>query len=140
MMGWRYFEEGTKTMPCWVVPAVASEIWHIPVDQIIAAVKAGKVASKQENGFTFIDVAPHAPAMDDAQRPKAQRPITYKVVRSKRPDDPIQLPRPAEIITPAERESLVGESVEPTESNSAMGDWRRGRRSATVRRTPPGTN
>lgn len=121
-------------MPCWVVPSVASEIWHVPVDQILAAIKSGKLAHKAENGFTFVDVDPHA-ALPAAPPPRARvKPISYKVVRSRENDQPLQLPRPAEVITPAEQEELAAAEATPT---SAMGDWRRGRRGATARRTPP---
>ena len=129
-------------MACWVVPSVASEIWHVPVDQILSAVKCGKLASKQENGFTFVDVAPNSPGDSQPLRAPKPKPITYKVVRRAGPPESYMLPRPAEVITPAEVQCLMGETGEsggdaPAESNSAMGDWRRGRRSATTRRTPP---
>lgn len=120
-------------MPCWVVPSVASEIWHVPVDQILAAIKTGKLAHKSENGFTFVDVDPHAPLPTAAPRSKV-KPISYKVVRSRDIDQPLQLPRPAEVVTPAEQEELAGAE---NATSSAMGDWRRGRRGATARRTPP---
>jgi hypothetical protein len=129
-------------MPCWVVPAVASEIWHVPVDQILAAVRAGQLPSKQENGFTFVDVAPQsgsAPATPGPKKP-VQRPISYKVVRSQRQgNEPIPLPRPAEIVTPVEVEGLHGDHGPSCGGDEplSMGDWRRGRRTAAARRIGP---
>ena len=137
-------------MPCWVVPSVASEIWHVPVEQILQAVRGGEIPSKNENGFTFIDVAPNTPSIVAPSRSKPPAPIAYKVPRASRPaDEPIPLPRPAEIITPIEMKHLhatdlgseahdpdlaaVGDAPEPL----SMGDWRRGRRSAAARRVPP---
>ncbi|MDW8263161.1 MAG: hypothetical protein RMJ35_11600, partial [Phycisphaerales bacterium] len=79
-----------------------------------------------------------APVLSPPHRPPPGPTITYKVVRTRRADDHIQLPRPAEIVTPAEREALDGEEAEPSEPALSMGDWRRGRRAATNRRTPPG--
>lgn len=141
-------------MPCWVVPAVASEIWNVPVEQILTAVRAGQIPSKRESGFTFIDVAPDS-AADSARpaRPASTRSaaVPYKPVRLRQtPGEPILLPRPAEIVSPVERAALerdptlagVGaehpsDDVNITEPLS-MGDWRRGRRTAACRRLPPG--
>jgi len=125
-------------MPCWVVPAVASEIWNVAVEQILSAVRSGQIPCKHENGFTFVDVAPGAaPAHFEAKpRPK---PITYKVPRSQTPGDPIPLPRPAEIITPVEMQELHTDApCDPSDDLSAMGDWRKGRRNASARRVAPG--
>jgi hypothetical protein len=137
-------------MPCWVVPSVASEIWHVPVEQILQAVRGGQIPSKSENGFTFIDVAPHAPCTVAPSRPKPPAPIAYKVPRtSGRSDEPIPLPRPAEIITPLEMKHLHAtdlngdaDDADPATVTDApeplsMGDWRRGRRTAAARRVPP---
>lgn len=152
-------------MPCWVVPSVASEIWHVPVDQILQAVRGGHIPSKHENGFTFIDVAPQSPSMSPPPRTPRPGPVAYKVPRpltSRPADEPIPLPRPAEVITPIEMRHLhaeesnepdgelvgVGAAVEPIAGDDAnhpadapeplsMGDWRRGRRTAAARRVPP---
>lgn len=47
-------------MACWVVPAMAAEFWGISVEQVLGRVRDGSVASKQDCGFTFVDVAPWA--------------------------------------------------------------------------------
>lgn len=140
-------------MPCWVVPAVASEIWNVPVEQIISAVQAGRIPSKRENGFTFIDVAPEAPTPTPAVRPATSRRVSlpYKPVRLQHaPGEPIPLPRPAEVVSPVEREALAADPESAFASTGAtpddptlpeplsMGDWRRGRRHAAGRRMPPG--
>ena len=48
-------------MSCWVVPAIAAEFWGIPLDTVLQRVHAGQVASKHEEGFTFVDVLPGRP-------------------------------------------------------------------------------
>lgn len=126
-------------MPCWVVPSVVAELWNVPLEQIMSAVHSGQLRSKQENGFTFIDVAPTAHNAMPARPVERPRPITYKVVRPSGPPESYKIPRPAEVITPAELESLTGDTTEEARAG-AMGDWRRGRRHATDRRNPPDLN
>jgi hypothetical protein len=142
-------------MPCWVVPSVASEIWHVPLEQVIDAVRKGQIPSKNENGFTFIDVAPQTGVPVQPIRSLPQ-PIAYRVPKARRNpgEEPIPLPRPAEVITPLEMHELHGESAATPDRTPgsmtsvvgsdddapeplSMGDWRRGRRTAAQRRTPP---
>ncbi len=136
-------------MPCWVVPSVASEMWQVPVDQILSAIKSGELPTRQENGFTFVDVAPNSHDAFAAPRPAKHKAITYKVVRRAGPPDSYKLPRPADVITPGEVAALAAEAPnankvdanDPAPPNDlpggAMGDWRRGRLNATGRRNPP---
>lgn len=126
-------------MSCWVVPSVASELWKVPVEKIIAAVRFGELPSRTENGFTFVDVAPHSVDSQPAPRPKSLRPITYKVVRPTPDRDSIPLPRPTDVNLEAEPVESGSESTTEStiESTGAMGDWRRGRSAASIRRTPP---
>jgi hypothetical protein len=107
----------TTNMSCWVVPTVAAELWGIPVDNILHQIRNGSLASKHENGFTFIDVAPHSPVME---RPKALRqppPPTYRVVSHE------------------EFQALVGDMM--TEDEDVMENWRIGRSEAGRMRRPP---
>lgn len=136
---------GANDMSCWVVPSVASEIWHVPLEQILNAVRCGQIPSKSENGFTFIDVAPQpgVPPVS-ARRDSRPAPVRYKLPKSRRSpgEGPIPMPRPAELVTPIEMRELHGpeeDSDDPGEAPEplSMGDWRRGRRSAAQRRTPP---
>jgi len=121
-------------------------MWHVSIEQINLAIERGQIASKQENGFTFIDVAPHSGEAALPSRPPAAKPITYKLVRHSGPVESYHLPRAAEIITPAEIEGLTGQGAaeEPASEGGraagAMGDWRRGRSHATGRRNPPNLN
>src|SRR5687767_12895351 len=58
-------------MPCWVVPAVAAEFWGVSVEQVLADVAAGRVATQREGGLLFVAVGPPVgadlPARADAE-------------------------------------------------------------------------
>ena len=45
-------------MSCWVVPQIAAEFWRVSVDHVWHQIREGKIASRNENGFTFVDVIP----------------------------------------------------------------------------------
>ena len=47
-------------MACWVVPAIAAEFWGVSIDHVMGQVRDGHVASKSEDGFLFVDVAPES--------------------------------------------------------------------------------
>ena len=68
---------GEMSMSCWVVPTIAAEFLGISLEQILDDVRAGKMASKIESGFTFVDVAPDSPTF---VAPRKQTPPTYAVV------------------------------------------------------------
>src|SRR3712207_3351475 len=67
----------THRMACWVVPALAAEFWGISVDQVMGRVVDGSVGSKIEDGFLFVDVAPHALPFRYAPH---ERPPTFTLV------------------------------------------------------------
>jgi carbamate kinase len=64
-------------MSCWVVPTIAAEFLGIPLEQVLDDMRIGKIASKIESGFTFVDVAPDSPIF---VAPKKEIPPTYVVV------------------------------------------------------------
>lgn len=45
-------------MPTWVVPSIAADFWRVPLDQVWSRIHTGAIATKYENGFTFVDVEP----------------------------------------------------------------------------------
>jgi len=61
-------------MSCWVVPSLAAELWHIPLEQVWRRIRAGEIPSRQENGFTFVDVAPYGPGVGRPNLPPAEGP------------------------------------------------------------------
>src|SRR4051812_31962430 len=45
-------------MSCWVVPTIAADFWRVSLDFVLQGMKDGSIASKTEQGFTFVDVMP----------------------------------------------------------------------------------
>ena len=108
-------------MSCWVVPSVAAELWGCTIDAVLSAVKNGNVPTKEEAGWTFIDVAPDSPKL---ATPKSLRPPT---------------PETYSVVTNAEIMALTGpmESDNAEQSDEMKGDWRRIRQTtSTLRRAP----
>ena len=64
-------------MSCWVVPSVAAELWGCSVESIMSAIRDGRLCSREENGWTFVDMMPDSPQI---QMPQSVRPPTYEVV------------------------------------------------------------
>lgn len=50
-------------MSCWVVPSVAAELWGVTVSQILDRAGRGEIPSRQELGFTMVDISPDTPAI-----------------------------------------------------------------------------
>src|SRR5438477_9566377 len=68
-------------MSCWVVPTVAAELWGCSVDEVMDSIYRGNVPSKEESGWTFVDVAPESPVMAAAgTSARAEAPATEQVV------------------------------------------------------------
>jgi hypothetical protein len=83
-------------MSCWVVPTVAAELWGCTVDAVMAGVRNGDYATREEAGWTFIDVAPDSPTMES---PKAS----------------LKMMQPAEMVSAAEMDALgVGTGIAAT--------------------------
>ena len=131
-------------MSCWVVPALAAEIWGIPLQQILDGIRSGKLPSKKDViGLTFVDVAPGGPTAPIGYRPPAARPDTFTA------------PDLAQELTASELSALSGSGT-PTQSTTRHDgdrdeellstvdeveegsfDWRQARRSASRLRRPP---
>ena len=108
-------------MSCWVVPSVAAELWGCTIDAVLSAVQNGNVPSKQEAGWTFIDVAPDSPKLATPKSLRPPTPETYSVVSNK---EMMALTEPFE-------------SDDSDRSGEMKGDWRRIRQTtATTRRAP----
>src|SRR4051812_23471691 len=67
-------------MSCWVAPILAAEIWGISVEQVMARVRDGEVATRNEGHFTFVDVAPDSPITVPMQSSAGDRPATFSPV------------------------------------------------------------
>ena len=108
-------------MSCWVVPSVAAELWGLPVENIQLKIRDGSIPTRQENGFTFIDVAPDSPVLETPTALRPPPPPTYRAV------------------TREEIEALVGDvaEVEWGDDGADVQDWRSGRSEASRIRRPP---
>src|SRR4051794_4684927 len=102
-------------MSCWVVPSVAAELWGCTVDAVLNAVRNGNVPTKEDAGWTFVDVAPESPKL---QTPKAVRPPT---------------PETYSVVSHAETVALQANPESEEEESEMQGDWR------TIRQTVSGS-
>jgi hypothetical protein len=114
-------------MSCWVVPSIAAEIWGVSVDHVLEQIRTGAIASRQEYGFTVVDVAPSS-----AEPPRAsRRPATFVTIRR-------QVPQPAEAPAAALSDAeLAALGAEAEGIDYGELDWRRGRVAAAQRRRRP---
>jgi hypothetical protein len=109
-------------MSCWVVPSVAAELWGVSVDQVQARIRDGSIPSKQDSGFTVIDVAPDSPVLEPPRPLRPPPPPTYRVV------------------TREEIRALVGDLADfdfGDDDESDVENWRLGRSEASRIRRPP---
>jgi len=107
-------------MSCWVVPTLAAELWRMPLDQVMRLVREGAVPSKEEEGFTFIDVAPNSPKLEPPILKPEHRPPTFLPAAH---DDDIDV-----ILVEAESED---------EASDELGDWRAARARISLTRIGP---
>src|SRR4051812_17844998 len=102
-------------MSCWVVPTIAAELWGVSVQHVLDGLKRGDFPSKNESGFTFVDVAPNSPKLETPRNLPPPPPPTYTIV------------------PPEEIEALIGDPQSEDSADEAtidLGDWRDARRSA----------
>src|SRR5206468_1546166 len=108
-------------MSCWVVPSLAAELWHIPLERLLRGIRDGEIAARDHEGFTFVNMAPDGP--------RIARPQTFTLV-SEPPDEPdpstYQPPQPE-----------PEEGFEDDTASKELGDWRAARRKASRLRIPP---
>ncbi len=90
-------------MPSWVLPAVAAELWGVPVEQVLADIASGRAPSRVEGEFLFVDIDPCSEVTESAPRLPYRRSLAWTPVQAE------------PLITPAEREALLEESEEVTE-------------------------
>ena len=130
-------------MSCWVVPSLAAELWHIPLEQVWRRIRAGEIAIKEENGFTFVDVAPYGPRVTKPNLPPAERPSTFEPVEAE--PAPVTEDEAAALAT-ADDDTAPAATAAPEEdergpeddtASQDLGDWRTARRRNARLRVPP---
>jgi hypothetical protein len=131
-------------MSCWVVPAVAAEMWGIPVSAILCRARSGEVPTKSENGFLFIDVAPDSPTCEPPKFLRPAHPPTYVTVDADEAEQPAEL-AVAGSISPGGAATLSSSAGDGLDENLMppipVGDWRLGRQySSRARRAPAGNS
>ena len=87
-------------MPSWVVPAVAAELWGVSVEHVLAEVAAGRVISRREGEFLFVDVDPNA--AEAAQAQTSPTPYRRSLAWTLGTSPHVQQP----LVTAAERDAL----------------------------------
>jgi hypothetical protein len=113
-------------MSCWVAPSIAAEIWGIPVQQILRMIEAGELTTRDERGWTFVDVAPESPVL-------VSKPPTYTPLS----DDELSALQEE---TPAAPEAFDEEEPgpDPDQEESTFKGWRSARgRTSKLRLAPP---
>ena len=111
-------------MSCWVVPSVAAEVWGVPVEQILQRIEDGQIATREDLGRMFVDVAPNSPTIETPRTLRPPTPPTYTVLTK-------------EEAAALAQELEVKAEAEGDEQSIDLGDWREARDIAEKRRRPP---
>lgn len=124
--------DGKWIMACWVVPAIAAELWHVSVQHVLDCIREQRIPSKTENGFLFVDVAPHSPSITPPRKRPEDRPPTYVAVHQQ--SDPA-VDEDDELLSAEELEELT----EPLELDEVadLGQVHQRRREIARLRMPP---
>jgi hypothetical protein len=104
-------------MSCWVVPSVAAELWGCTVDAVLNAIRNGKVPTKDDAGWTFVDVAPESPTLETPKSVRPPTPETYSVI--------------------SHAESIALNRSQHREESEMTGDWRKVRKNVAASRRAP---
>ena len=102
-------------MACWVVPAIAAELWGVTVNHVLAGVRDGSIGSRQEHGFLFVDAAPGSYTYQRPLRPDEPRPPTFVAVEADQGASPTweQTPEPTREVAAAPPAPLVEDDELP---------------------------
>ena len=114
-------------MSCWVVPSLAAELWRMPLDQVMRLVRDGAVPTREDEGFTFIDVAPDSPKIGPPSLKPEHRPPTFMPAASE--DD-------IEVVIRDDRGWDEDAGNDATASFN-FGDWRAARAKISITRIGP---
>ena len=126
-------------MSCWVVPTIAAEIWGMPLSDLLRRIRDGEIPTKQDAGFTFVDVAPYSNQIERPLLAPDERPATFAML-SDAEMAALEKELIAQDVAAAAEPVIVvvdeDQLPDLTESKQ-LGDWRTGRQSASRKRIPP---
>src|SRR5688572_9751821 len=113
-------------MSCWVVPTVAAGLWGVSVERVIQCIRDGRLTSRSEAGFTFVDIAPETNTI---------KPPTYTVIT---PEEFAALTGhgPEDVAADVDDEVEV-EIVEEDDASGNVLEWRAAREQASRMRIAP---
>ncbi len=113
-------------MGCWIVPAVAAELWGVPLGDVLECMRNGTLFWKDEDGFILVDSDRKAAETARNATEKKQNPPTFiPVAADKEP-----------IVSQDELKALTA-GTEPDESGGGQYDWQIARRQVgRIRRAP----
>jgi hypothetical protein len=136
-------------MPCWVVPAVAAELWGVSLELILARIADGSLAAGEECGFIVVDAAPWGTVAQPPRPSSEPPPQTYVAI----PADSVppalsfgqfhaeEVPAPAApvapVIEPLDEIDPELPPLDDEEDDKPIGNWREVRSRAGRMRRPP---
>ncbi|MCC6423673.1 MAG: hypothetical protein IT447_09375 [Phycisphaerales bacterium] len=115
----------------WVVPAIAAELWNVSVQHIMDCIREGRIPSRSENGFVFVNVAPHNAGITPPKKRPEDRPPTYVMVQPAEST----VNESADLLSPEELEELQEPLEDDGPSDLTLVHHRRHETSRL--RTPP---
>jgi hypothetical protein len=126
-------------MSCWVVPTLAAELWQIPLDQLMGRIRDGEIPVKDEDGFTFVDVAPYGPHIQRPNVPPHERPATFTAATFTAAEDEPVSDLELAILTEQTEPPVLEDESGPVDNTGSLdlGDWRSARRKAGRTRVAP---
>ena len=129
-------------MPCWVVPVVAAELWGVSLDHVLRRIDDGTVPSRQEYGFTLVDVAPDGAAPPTpARRPDEPPPLTFVLIQDIEPQPVVNwVPVEAVPVPPTPQADEADAELPPLdeeEDDVPIAHWREARSRVSRTRQPP---
>jgi hypothetical protein len=134
-------------MSCWVVPSVAAELWGVPIELVLYKAYHGQVPSREENGFTFVDVAPDSPVYVPNRPELVEEPQTWTTVTPEElaalisdNNNPVHDSGSAQGASDQNRDDTRLEETltkEELEALQDLGDYRKAREHVSTTRRPP---
>jgi len=124
-------------MSCWVVPSVAAELWGCSIDAVLSGIRHGHLPTREDGGFTFVDVAPNSPRIETPLLPRISPPPTYTAVSPQELEALMGYPLPGPLMSSASEDAVSSDEPSIEEDSEYSGDWQRVRRRVARTRIAP---